>query len=253
MQFSPTDLILARWNTSAKLAFSRSPTAPAYREIGDLLMERINNIRKYRLGEGSLLYVPNWADDPDMLCREARKLSFTPEIISQYGKQVTIKKRLTVDYGLTYAYNTTAKASIEWEPLPLAIKQKLELQLARTFQQCAGNHYLDPKGYISAHSDKSTPVSDVLCAPNLIISLSLSSLRQMALRPIVPGHEGDDRNQLVTMADVRRCKDVIVLDLEPGSLVIFDGVFNHTWKHAIPQAEGSNVVGDRISLTYREF
>ena len=75
----------------------------------------------------------------------------------------------------------------------------------------------------------------------------------MALRPIRPGHEGDDRNQLVTMADVRREKDAVVLDLEPGSLVIFNGVLNHTWKHAIPQAENKSVAGDRISLTYREF
>ena len=152
-----------------------------------------------------------------------------------------------------YGYSKTAKASIPWEPLPLAIKQRLEAQLKRTLQQCACNYYLDPEGYISAHSDKSTPINGVKTPPNLIISLSLGSLRQMALRPIRPGHEGDDRNQLVTMADVRREKDAIVLDLEPGSLVIFNGVLNHTWKHAIPQAENKNVAGHRISLTYREF
>jgi alkylated DNA repair dioxygenase AlkB len=55
------------------------------------------------------------------------------------------------------------------------------------------------------------------------------------------------------MRDVRREKDAIVIDLEPGSLVIFDGVANHLWKHAIPQAENKKVAGDRISLTYREF
>jgi hypothetical protein len=28
---------------------------------------------------------------------------------------------------------------------------------------------------------------------------------------------------------------------------------NHTWKHAIPQAEDKKAAGERISLTYREF
>jgi alkylated DNA repair dioxygenase AlkB len=75
----------------------------------------------------------------------------------------------------------------------------------------------------------------------------------MVLRPIRPGNEGSDRNQLVTMNDVRKEKDVIVLDLEPGSLVLFDGIVNHTFKHAIPQSENKKLAGDRISLTYREF
>ncbi len=61
------------------------------------------------------------------------------------------------------------------------------------------------------------------------------------------------RQPFKTMSEVRKEKDAIVLDLEPGSLVIFDGVVNHTWKHAIPQAENKSVAGDRISLTFREF
>lgn len=211
------------------------------------------DIKEYKLGEGRLIYyVPNWADDPEMLFREAKKLTFTPEIVPSYGKAVTIKKRKTVDYGLEYGYSKTAKPSIEWEPLALAIKQRLEAQLGRTLMQCACNHYLDPEGYISAHSDKSTAIHDLKVAPNLIISLSLGCTRQMALRPIRPGHEGADRNQLVTMNDVRKEKDAVVLDLEPGSLVMFNGVLNHTWKHAIPMAENKEA-GERISLTYREF
>ena len=211
------------------------------------------DITKYKLGEGELLYVPNWADDPDMLFREAKKLSFTPEIVPQYGKAVTVKKRKTVDYGLEYGYSQTAKRSTPWEPLALAIKQMLEAQLGRTLAQCACNHYLDPEGYISAHCDKSTAIDGVKVAPNLIISLSLGSLRQMALRPIRPGREGNDRNQLVTMSDVRKEKDAVVLDLAPGSLVMFNGALNHGWKHAIPMAENKEVAGERISLTYREF
>jgi hypothetical protein len=131
------------------------------------------DIKEFKLGEGKPIYIPRWADDPDMLYQEAKKLSFTPEVIPQYGKVAPIKKRKTVDYGLEYGYSKTAKRSIEWEPLALAIKQKLEAQLGRTLMQCACNHYLDPEGYISAHSDKSTWLTDlgwpepiVMCSGN---------------------------------------------------------------------------------------
>jgi hypothetical protein len=36
------------------------------------------DITKYKLGEGELLYIRNWADDPDALYREAMKLGWRP-------------------------------------------------------------------------------------------------------------------------------------------------------------------------------
>jgi len=220
------------------------------REIGARLITM--DMREYALGEGKLIYVPRWAADPDALYGEARKLPFTPETVTMFQKS-TVIERQTVDFGLPYNYNRTAKASVDWEPLALAIKQKLESQLGRTLMQCACNYYVSPTAYIGLHSDKSTSVNGVVTAPNLIVSLSLGSLRQMALRPIRSGREGKDASAFKTMSEVRREKDAIVLDLEPGSLVIFSGVVNHTWKHAIPQAEDKIADGDRISLTYREF
>jgi len=208
-------------------------------------------VKRFKLGEGELIYVPRWADDPDMLYREARKLSFTSEIVTMYGKENTIERK-TVDYGAEYSYNQTSKRSIEWEPLALAIRHKLEEQTGRQLIQCACNHYVSPTAYIGAHCDKSTPINGISTPPNLIISLSLGSARKMALRPIYPGKEGGKgTNHFATMADVEREKNAIVLDLEPGSLVIFDGIVNHTFKHAIPKDK--NASGERISLTYREF
>jgi hypothetical protein len=57
------------------------------------------NFKEYILGEGRLIYVPEWAYDPEMLYRESKKLSFTPERVPQFGRIVEIKKRKTVDYG----------------------------------------------------------------------------------------------------------------------------------------------------------
>ena len=209
-------------------------------------------MKVHTLGEGKLIYVPKWADDPEMLYRGAQKFPFTPEIVTMFQRS-TVIERQTVDFGLAYTYNKTAKASVEWEQLALAIKQKLESQLGRKLMQCACNYYVSPTAYIGCHCDNNTPANGVSTAPNLIVSLSLGSVRQMVLRPIRPGHEGKDAPAFKTMSEVRREKDAIVLDVEPGSLVIFDGIVNHTWKHAIPQAENESVAGDRISLTFREF
>ena len=65
-------------------------------------MELTKDTKEYVLGEGKLIYVPRWANDPDALYEESKKLSFTPEIVPQFGKAVEIKKRKTVDYGLEY-------------------------------------------------------------------------------------------------------------------------------------------------------
>jgi hypothetical protein len=78
------------------------------------LKKQTMDMNEYTLGEGKLIYIPHWADDPDALFREAKKLSFTPEIVTMYGKESTIERQ-TVDYGLPYSYNKTAKPSIEWE------------------------------------------------------------------------------------------------------------------------------------------
>src|ERR1035441_2896103 len=133
-------------------------------------MKLTMEFKKHTLGEGQLIYVPKWTDDPDMIYGEAKKFPFTTELVTMFNKISTIERQ-TVDFGLPYSYNKTAKPSIEWEPLALAIKQKLESQLGRALMQCACNYYVSPTAYIGCHCDKSTPVNGVSTAPNLIISL----------------------------------------------------------------------------------
>jgi len=216
-------------------------------------MELPKDIKRYKLGEGELIYIPHWADDPDRLYEEAKNLSFTPEVIpGRDGNPVTIKERMTVDYGAEYQYNKYSKRSIPWQPLPAAIRQKLEQQLGgRQLVQCACNRYPNRKGYIAAHVDKNTPVNGVSTPPNLIISLSLyaphARPRHMAVRPI---RKGQEVNDLITLAEAVE-KQALILELAPGSLVVFNGILNHTFKHAIPQEREDT--GERVSLTYREF
>jgi len=201
-------------------------------------------VQEYTLGEGKLIYVPRWADDPDLMYQEAKKLSFTPEAVSMFGK-ATIIERQTVDYGLPYSYNKTAKPSIEWEELALEVRKKLESQLGIQLPQCACNQYASPSAYIGAHRDKNTIINGESVEPKYIISLSLGSARQMVFLPKDVGMKAP------TVESMSELRDALVIELQPGSLVIFSNAVNQNWKHAIPQDKMAS--GERISLTYREF
>jgi alkylated DNA repair dioxygenase AlkB len=200
--------------------------------------------REYTLGEGKLIYVPRWADDPDMLYREAQKLSFTPETVTMFAKTNVIERQ-TVDYGLPYSYNKTAKPSIEWESLAIEIRKRLEEQLGIQLPQCACNRYATPSAYIGAHRDKNTTIDGESREPKYIVSLSLGSARRMVLVP------KEVSMKQPTIESMSKLRDALVIDLQPGSLVIFSNAVNQNWKHAIPQDKTAS--GERISLTFREF
>jgi alkylated DNA repair dioxygenase AlkB len=202
------------------------------------------DINEYTLGEGKLIYIPKWADNPDMLYREAKKLSFTPETVTMYGKTNTIERQ-TVDYGLPYSYNKTAKPSIEWEGIAVEVRKRLEAQLGIQLPQCACNQYASPTAYIGAHRDKNTIINGESVEPKYIVSLSLGSARKMVFIPKEVGM------QAPTVESMSKLRDALVFELLPGSLVLFSNAVNQNWKHAIPQDK--TAVGERISLTYREF
>ncbi len=201
-------------------------------------------IKEYTLGEGKLIYVPQWTEDPDALFIEAKKLSFSAEAVTMFTKTSIVERR-TVDYGLPYSYNASAKPSIEWEPLALEIRKRLEAQLGIELPQCACNEYGSPTAYIGAHRDKNTVIGNESVEPRYIVSLSLGAARKIIFTPKEVGVGSP------TVASMAKLRDALLFDLQPGSLVVFSNAVNQNWKHAIPQ--DSNAVGERISLTYRQF
>jgi alkylated DNA repair dioxygenase AlkB len=202
------------------------------------------DMKEFTLGEGKLIYIPNWADDPDALYREAKKLSFTPETVTMFTK-TSVVERQTVDYGLHYEYNKTAKPSIEWEGIAIEVRKRLEAQLGIQLPQCACNQYGSPTAYIGAHRDKPTIIGGEKVEPKYIASLSLGSARKMVFIPKEVGM------QAPTVGSMSKLRDALVFELLPGSLVLFSNAVNQNWKHAIPQDK--TAAGERISLTYREF
>lgn len=218
-------------------------------------MESLKNMqRKYevivmKVADGiELHYFPRWIEDPDRLFREAEQMSFSDEIVTMYAKQNVIRRR-TVDYGLAYSYNKTAKPSIEWEPLPWVLKQRLEQQFGLDFPQCACNEFIDSEAYIGPHHDKATIIGDEKREPLFIASISLGAMRRMVLTP----PDANLKGVPITVNGLSKVPGSRVLELAPGSLVLFSNALNSTWKHSIPKDSKANVSGKRISLTYRHF
>src|SRR5579872_2342257 len=195
-----------------------------------------------------LHYFPRWIADVDRFFREAEKLSFTDEIVTMYAKKNVIRRR-TVDYGLPYSYNATAKPSVPWEPLPLALKQKLERMFAMDWPQCACNEFIDHEAYIGPHHDKATIIGDEKREPLYIASISLGAMRRMVLAP----PDANLKGVPTTVNGLAKVPGSRVIELAPGSLILFTNAFNRIWKHSIPKDLKHLVSGKRISLTYRHF
>jgi alkylated DNA repair dioxygenase AlkB len=202
-----------------------------------------------RLGDAIEVHLyPHWLDDPDRLMPEAEKLSFTDEIVTMFSKANIIRRR-TVDYGLPYTYNPTAKPSIDWEPFALALRQRLEQQFKLALQQCACNEYVDNMAYIGPHHDKATIVGNERREPLYIASVSLGAMRRMVLTP----PDAKLKGVPITVNGLMKVPGSQTIELPPGSLVLFSNAFNRTWKHSIPMDVKGHVSGKRISLTYRQF
>jgi alkylated DNA repair dioxygenase AlkB len=201
----------------------------------------------YQLGSGAEVHLyPTWLDNPREKFAEAEKLSWTDEIVSMYAKRHVIARR-TVNYGLPYSYNKTATPPVEWEPLALELKQKLEAEFQIEFQQCACNEYSSVSAYIGPHHDKDTVIHGEKREPLYIASISLGSERKMVLTP-----PGADLKVSMTVRGLMSVPGAIGIDLPPGSLVLFPNAFNRFWKHSIPK-DSKGMAGKRISLTYRHF
>lgn len=202
----------------------------------------------YKLGDGAEVRLyPAWVKNAREKFALAEKLSWSDEIVTMYQKQSCIERR-TVNYGLAYTYSITAKASVEWEPLALELKQNLDSAFRIDWQQCACNEYGTASSYISPHHDKDTIIGGEKREPLVIASISLGGQRTMVLTP--PG--ANLKSVPITVVGLTKVPGSIAIDLPSGSMVLFSNSFNRVWKHSIPK-DYKDAAGKRISLTYRHF
>ena len=201
----------------------------------------------YSLDGAEVRLYPEWIRNIREKFAQAEQMSWSDEIISMYQRQSIIERR-TANYGISYTYSKTAKASIEWEPLPLELKLGLDAAFRADFQQYACNEYGTASAYISPHHDKATVIDGEKREPLVIASISLGSQRTMVLTPPDAVLKGVG----ITVSSLMKVPGSVAIDLPPGSMVLFSNSFNKIWKHSIPK-DFKDAVGKRIRLTCRHF
>jgi alkylated DNA repair dioxygenase AlkB len=195
-------------------------------------------IQRWTLGEGEIIYIPDWLENPDQFLG-MENYDFSPEKIKMYGRSLTLVRQ-TANHGLDYTYNADAKRSIEWSDPAIEIKKRLEAATGHSFQQCANNYYPDGNTGIGLHVDKATRINGVRVHPNLIASVSIGAERLMGWARF-----GDKEY------NAKPDPSLPLIPLKHGSLVLFDRAVNAAFKHTI--VKDKDVNDSRISLTLREF
>lgn len=181
---------------------------------------------------GELYYVP------DVLSKEQSDVFFNQlfteirwkqEPIRIFGKEV-MQPRLTAWYGdmeKPYAYSGITMAPNHWIHPLLEIKKVAERYADVESTSALLNLYRDGNDGLGWHRDN----EKVLGPVPVIASVSLGTARTFQLR------------------DYADKKNLISLELQPGSLVIMKGESQKAWEHRIPKS--SKVHGARINITFR--
>jgi alkylated DNA repair dioxygenase AlkB len=188
-----------------------------------------NNLLPYG---GELYYIP------DVFAREQGEAYFNQlfteirwkqEPIKIFGREV-MQPRLTAWYGdvmKPYAYSGITMAPNHWIHPLLEIKSVAEKISGAESSSALLNLYRDGNDGLGWHRDN----EKVLGPAPSIASVSLGAVRTFQLR------------------DYKDKKNLISLDLQPGSIVIMRGASQQMWEHRVPKSK--KVLGARINITFR--
>jgi len=151
------------------------------------------------------------------------------EPVKLFGREI-MQPRLTAWYGdedKPYAYSGLKMQATRWiEPL-LDIKAVADKYSGAHSTSALLNLYRDGSDGLGWHRDN----EKVLGPEPVIASVSLGAPRLFQLR------------------NYHHKKQVITLDLEPGSLLVMKGASQKEWEHRIPKTK--RPVGARINITFR--
>jgi len=158
-----------------------------------------------------------------------REIAWQQQRIRLYGK-VHAVPRLTAwygDAGRQYAYSGIEMTALPWLPVLHAIRARIEVVAACTFNSVLLNLYRDGADSVSWHADDEPELG----RNPVIASVSMGARRSF---------------QLKHKEEPARCRAIV---LEHGSLLLMKGATQHHWLHQIPKT--TRDPGARINLTFR--
>ena len=158
------------------------------------------------------------------------EIKWKQEPIKIFGKEI-LQPRLTAWYGdetKPYTYSGLTMQADHWTDVLLELKAVADEYSGVTSTSVLMNLYRDGKDGLGWHRDN----EKMLGPAPVISSVSLGAVRTFQLRSYL------DK------------KNLISLELAPGSIVIMKGDSQKEWEHRVPKT--AKPVGPRINLTFRD-
>lgn len=154
--------------------------------------------------------------------RQENNVAWAKESFSIFGRRVTAPRRLAWfgDAGLNYRYTGTDHMAEGWPTALSALRDRVQAVAAQEFNFLLLNRYANGQQYMGWHRD-----DEAGCAGN-IASLSLGAPRRFRYESEINGKSEQ-------------------IDLEHGSLLLFDGRRRHCLAKTVRPVE------ERINLTFR--
>jgi alkylated DNA repair dioxygenase AlkB len=152
------------------------------------------------------------------------------DTISMYGKTHPLPRKTAWhgEAGMIHSYSGIKMTAVEWTPILLKLKLKLEKDLDAKFNSVLINYYRDGNDHMSYHADDEKELG----LNPTIASLSFGETRSFQLK-----HKFD------------KTKKTFILPITDGSLVVMKNELQHFWVHKI--AKTAKNIGPRVNLTFR--
>lgn len=145
-----------------------------------------------------------------------------------FGKHIKTKRKVAwyADKPFTYTYSNITKCALSWTPNLKALKAVVEQKTGETYNSCLLNLYHNGIEGMAWHSDSEKELKK----NGAIASLSFGAIRKFAFKH-------------------KQTKEVVALELKPGSLLVMKGETQQHWLHRLPPTK--KVQDARINLTFR--
>jgi alkylated DNA repair dioxygenase AlkB len=147
-----------------------------------------------------------------------------------FGKHIETKRKVAwyAEKPFSYTYSNITKCALPWTQNLKALKAIVEQKTGEQYNSCLLNLYHNGSEGMAWHSDGEKDLKK----KGAIASLSFGAIRKFSFKH-------------------KQTKEVVSLELKPGSLLVMKGETQQHWLHRLPPTK--KVQDARINLTFRSI
>ena len=177
---------------------------------------------------GQVIDVPEW-----WYQQLLAELPWQHDVVTLFGKTHITNRQIVWMSDKDYHYSGQLKTAVPWTEQLWALKQQIEVMLAKQglgteFNACLLNYYPSGEDGMGYHADNEKELGQ----QTIIASVSLGATRKFVFKH-------------------RHTKDKVELPLTSGQLIVMAGDTQQYWLHSLPKTK--KVKEGRINLTFRRI